>query len=473
MNCPKCGAEIQEGSLYCTACGEDIHIVPDFDSEVEQSMQDALEQIAEEVKDSSGGSDTQEKPEKRRKSYWGWIIGFFFLIIIVLGGVIIGAWYHMEHSMEYQLAHASECVRNQDYEQAVIYYLRAQEMGNSDQEIQFALADCYYAMDNVGGYESQLLTMIRSGLLNQEQLERAYARLIQSYRARNDYQTIDGLLNDCDNDNIRSTYQNLQARPPEFGFEEGYYQEILPLKLSSNTAGTIYYTMDGSEPDVSSTVYTAPIFLDNGEYIIKAVFVNQYGLISDVVTKKYQIELQIPIAPDVLTASGEYSTPTMIRINCEDDETIYYTLDGSVPTDNAVRYTGPIPMPLGDSIFCFAIIEEDGIVGEVAERTYSLKLNTDITVDMALITVYNEMIGTGRIQDYEGHAGENGIYQYRFQYPVTIDEEDYYIFAEMHVDETGGSIRTGSYYAVQAYNCTFYKLKIDENNNYSIVEILQ
>ena len=40
MNCPKCGAEIEEGSLYCTVCGEDIHIVPDFESEVEQSMQE-------------------------------------------------------------------------------------------------------------------------------------------------------------------------------------------------------------------------------------------------------------------------------------------------------------------------------------------------------------------------------------------------------------------------------------------------
>lgn len=471
MNCPKCGAEIAEGSLYCTVCGEDIHIVPDFDSEVEQSIQDTLEQIAEEVKDSSG-DDKQVEPKKHGKCYWGWIIGFFFLVIMVLGGVIIGVWYHMEHSVEYQLARAGECVRDQDYAQAVNYYLRAQELGNTDQEIRFALADCYYAMDNVGGYENLLLSMIQSGLLSQEQLERAYARLIQSYRARNDYQTIDELLNDCDNENIQSTYQNLQAKPPEFGFEEGYYQEILPLKLSSNTAGTIYYTMDGSEPGTSGMVYTAPIFLDNGEYTIKAVFVNQYGLTSDVVTKRYQIELQIPIAPDVLTASGEYSNPTMIQINREEDETIYYTLDGTVPTDNSIRYTGPVPMPLGESIFCFAIIEEDGIVGEVTERTYSLRLNTDISVDMAGVTVYNEMLRTGRIQDYEGHTEENGIYQYRFQYPMTIDGEDYYIFAEMYVDEAGGAIRTGSYYAVQAYSCICYKLKLDENNNYSIVEIL-
>lgn len=470
MNCPKCGAELEEGSLYCTVCGEDIHIVPDFESEVEQSMQDTLEQIAEELQDTTK-TDAKKRPQKPNKSYLGWLICIFFLIIIVLAGVIVGAWYHMEHSIEYQLSRAMQCAREQKYEQAVDYYLRALELGSMDQEVGFALAECYYAMDNVGGYENQLLELIDGGLLSQHQLERAYAGLIQSYRARNDYQTIDSLLNNCDNDIIRSSYQNLQAKAPEFGFEEGYYQEIIPLKLSSNTAGTIYYTMDGSEPDENSTVYTAPIFLDNGEYTIKAVFVNQYGLVSDVVTKKYQIELQIPIAPDVETASGEYSSPTMIRINCEDGEAVYYTMDGTVPTDKSTRYAGAFPMPLGDSVYNFAIIEEDGIVGEVAQRSYSLQLHTDITVDMATITVYNEMLRTGRIQTPEGYAGENGIYQYRFQYPLTVEEEDYYIFAEMHVDENGGSIRTGSFYAVQAYNCICYKLLIDESNNYSIAEI--
>ena len=34
MKCPNCGAEMEEGKLYCEHCGEDIHIVPDFEPEV-------------------------------------------------------------------------------------------------------------------------------------------------------------------------------------------------------------------------------------------------------------------------------------------------------------------------------------------------------------------------------------------------------------------------------------------------------
>lgn len=142
--------------------------------------------------------------------------------------MLIGVWQHMENSVEYQIARAVECVRAQNYEQAVSYYIRARQLGSTDPEVGFALAECYYTMDNVGGYESQLSDLIEGGLLDQKQLERAYSQLIQSYRARNDYQTIDSLLNNCDNEVIRSTYQNLQAKAPEFGFEEGYYQEILP-----------------------------------------------------------------------------------------------------------------------------------------------------------------------------------------------------------------------------------------------------
>ena len=49
MKCPKCGTEIKDGNLYCEKCGEEIHIVPDFEPEIEYSMRQTLSGIVEDV----------------------------------------------------------------------------------------------------------------------------------------------------------------------------------------------------------------------------------------------------------------------------------------------------------------------------------------------------------------------------------------------------------------------------------------
>ena len=42
MKCPKCGYEWQEGHLYCDNCGEEFRIVPDFEPEIEEEMEETL-----------------------------------------------------------------------------------------------------------------------------------------------------------------------------------------------------------------------------------------------------------------------------------------------------------------------------------------------------------------------------------------------------------------------------------------------
>ena len=49
MICPKCGFEMQEGQLYCEHCGMEIQIVPDFEPEIENSISETLNTLAEEL----------------------------------------------------------------------------------------------------------------------------------------------------------------------------------------------------------------------------------------------------------------------------------------------------------------------------------------------------------------------------------------------------------------------------------------
>ena len=46
MTCPKCGAKIEEGMLLCSRCGAEIKYVPDFDPELENSIQESMSNVA-------------------------------------------------------------------------------------------------------------------------------------------------------------------------------------------------------------------------------------------------------------------------------------------------------------------------------------------------------------------------------------------------------------------------------------------
>ena len=53
MKCPNCGEEMAEDRLYCEHCGEDIHIVPDFEPELERNLEQSISTIMEDLQEPS------------------------------------------------------------------------------------------------------------------------------------------------------------------------------------------------------------------------------------------------------------------------------------------------------------------------------------------------------------------------------------------------------------------------------------
>lgn len=45
MKCPRCGADMKEGQMYCEHCGREIQIVPEFDPALETSLPKALSDV--------------------------------------------------------------------------------------------------------------------------------------------------------------------------------------------------------------------------------------------------------------------------------------------------------------------------------------------------------------------------------------------------------------------------------------------
>lgn len=481
MKCPKCGEEMPEGSLYCEHCGEDIHIVPDFEPELEQNIQQNINSILEELhyegeirgEDEIHEGGTQEKRRKVRGRKAGrvkkWKVFLILGILVAAAAGVAGWMLYAYNSKDYLISRGRQYTAEERYDRAIACYGRALELDGNDIELTFRLAEVYFLKNNKIEYEYLLRGIARNPDATQEQLERACDRLIAIYRARGDYQTISDLLLASGNDSLMSAYQNYVARAPEFSVKEGYYTSIQPLKLTAYGAGKIYYTLDGSRPTEESAQYTAPIIMENGDYVVTACYVSDNGVFSDVVSKEYHIEIDEIPEPMVSVLSGEYHFPVNIVVSGEKGE-IFYTTDGTEPTYSSTAYTAPIPMPLGNSYFRFAQIV-NGVTGNVVDCTYQLTLNTNYSPEQAAADILNYSLRIGKISDEAGHFDDTeAVYRYEYQYVANINEvDDFYVIAEILRSADGSIARTGTNYAVNVYTGEYFKLEQDRRGRYTLV----
>lgn len=75
---------------------------------------------------------------------------------------------------------------------------------------------------------------------------------------------------------------------PTLSINPGVFENSEGLNLEINGNGTIYYTLDGSEPTIYSKVYSSPIFLDKTT-VVKAISYQEGKIISDQVAGSYII----------------------------------------------------------------------------------------------------------------------------------------------------------------------------------------
>ena len=110
------------------------------------------------------------------------------------------------------------------------------------------------------------------------------------------------------------------------------------ISITCATAGaTIYYTIDGSTPTTSSSVYTTPLQENVSGVTIKAIAVKENMFPSEVGSGSVTLKCATPIITRVdMTFTLSCSMPT--------DATFYYSLDGSTP---ATLYNGPVSFTSG------------------------------------------------------------------------------------------------------------------------------
>lgn len=162
---------------------------------------------------------------------------------------------------------------------------------------------------------------------------------------------------------------------PEFSVLPGIYDYVLHLTISheQRNEGQIYYTTDGTTPDMDSKLYNAPILIDEGTTVIRAVFIRSDGMQSEEADGTYQVMFDYPDEPDFSVESGDYDGGFYVTITSEDDDCqIYYTTNGEEPGTDSKLYREPVYISPGFTVLQAIAINENGWASGITEAIYNV-----------------------------------------------------------------------------------------------------
>lgn len=369
MKCEKCGAEMKEGCIYCSVCGNEAQMVPDYSVLEDDYLRKLLE---EENQPASGTKQTNKTGKKNQKKQHAKnsssqmsnkipiIIVCCILVIAITAGVI--AKLVIDHknanSYDYQVEMAQQEAIDKNYENALQYYKTALALKPDDMKVRLAMADIYMQQKS---YDAAMVLLIEIIDMDELNLE-AYKNLIQIYDEKEDYDSIAELSEGITNIEILALFDEYLVAAPVISPVEGTYNEYKDVTIFSMEGFDIYYTMDGSTPDATNGIFydeDEGIHLDEaGMYRIQAVCVNKKGICSEVASAKYKIEILAPEYATVTPDGGRIAYGTQVTITAEKDCSIYYTWDGTDPTEQSAKYEAPLDIPYGNNILSVLVVND-------------------------------------------------------------------------------------------------------------------
>lgn len=308
----------------------------------------------------------REAAKKRRRN----LLLTLFMLLLLVG---IGIYVAYQNSYTGMMNKGYDALQSGSNDQAEKYFERAIVKDESRAEAYAGLSEIYIKENDLDEAEKVFLSALGSQPGNADLYEAA----IDFYLDTDQPEKISPLLEDCEDSSVLKAVSDYVSEAPVFSLQDGTYSEVQQVTIRSDTGGTIYYTTDGTDPSVSGNKstkkYEDPILLqDEGTFNIRAIAVNKKEIPSVVSEAEYTIEFPIASAPAVNPATGQYTEPTQITITVPEGYTAYYTMDGSTPTSESNKYTGPVNMPQNKQIIFNAVLinNSNGKSTDVTTRNY-------------------------------------------------------------------------------------------------------
>ncbi len=370
MKCKKCGADLQDGVIYCPHCGNEVQIVPDYNEFDEEYLKNIIlqEQMNSTLVEDNR-IDTEEQisiNSNNKKERIIIMIGMITAIVLAIAVVVYTsiANYH-SNSYTYQINSGKDAFKEKNYDLAIKHFNRATEIDKTRSYPFVELGLIYEAKKDKVTAED----MFKKAIQKDKKDINAYKCIINFYEKNGDLNKIVELAQKVNNSKVKALFSEYIPIEPDFNSDtEIFYNKIDIQLIIANETDVVYYTIDGKDPMKDGKVYNVKdviIIRTPGTYYIKAVSKNKKGIYSKVVEKKCKLALLKPDQPVVSPSSGSYGAPNYIKISVPDGCEAYYTWDGQTPTRNSEKYTSPFLVPEGNNVL--NVISVDIKTGKVSD----------------------------------------------------------------------------------------------------------
>ena len=269
------------------------------------------------------------------------------------------------------------------------------------------------------------------------------------------------------------------AENPTHNFNGGFYENNISLELSTTTpGGIVYYTLDGTDPEETSTPYVNPISINSSTVVRSKVFASDY-LPSDIISHEYFINedytlpvISIVTDPDnMFGPDGIYSNPAesgaawerFCQVQYFKNDTLGFSIDCGIRIQGSSSVINPkksfrlyFDEDYGENRLEYPIFENN----EVADfKNLVLRASADDDISMANGTLLRDPLGNRAYQNSDGLISDgnwailkiNGEYWGIYEVRESINDK----FIESHTgwnnfdlirfEENGPDLKAGTW----------------------------
>lgn len=360
MECKKCGAKIPQGNVYCSVCGNEVQLVPDYNFLDEDVLGNLAQGKAQTEETLPAEQPIKQKTAGKRKKIT--VLGVIFVVILAASLTLLLVYQDIkkknENSYTFQYQKAEECMEAEEWEDAVSYLKRALEIKKNDRRARERLLEIYLEREDMAS-----ALPILEGFAREGKIDRADVKiLIGIYSDKEEYDKILDLYEEAGYGEWSDLFEDYLVERPRFSSISGTYGHSLDIEISTKNGYEIFYTTDGRDPVSHGRPYHTSIVLKKeGTTALSAVSRNEKGIYSEIVKAEYTIKYEPLPMPKVEPAGGTYTEPQRITVQVPPDCVAYYTWDGSDPVKGSAKYTGPLEMPPGNQVLSVILINSVGL----------------------------------------------------------------------------------------------------------------